>query len=97
MDRRLIAIVFAPTAANKPWLTRRPRKSDCAGRDTANRRLGTLGEEFVFELEQYRLLLAGRDDLARRVAWALRDIGNGSAPTGRWVSFASLSRCCIGR
>ena len=36
-----------------------------------------MGEEFVFELEKYRLLKAGRDDLAQKVTWASRDIGDG--------------------
>ena len=50
---------------------------DFAERDAANRQLGKLGEQFVFELERYRLNLAGRDDLAQKVVWASRDIGDG--------------------
>lgn len=69
--------IFAPSSTNKPWLTRKARKIDFAELDAANRRLGAMGEEFVFELEKYRLLLAGRDDLARKVVWASRDIGDG--------------------
>jgi hypothetical protein len=69
--------IFAPSATKKPWLTRKARKIDFAELDAANRRLGKLGEEFVFELEKYRLLLAGRDDLAQKVIWASRDIGDG--------------------
>lgn len=42
---------FAPPATNKPWLSRKPRKIDFAELDAANRRLGKLGEKFVFELE----------------------------------------------
>lgn len=64
-------------AAGKPWLTRKARKVDFAELDAANRRLGMLGEQFVFELERYRLLLAGRDDLAQKIVWASRDIGDG--------------------
>lgn len=70
------AKLFGPVA-NKPWLSRKARKIDFAERDAANHRLGKLGEQFVFELEQYRLNLAGRDDLARKVLWASRDIGDG--------------------
>lgn len=69
--------IFAPTSASKPWITRKPRRIDFAELDAANRRLGRLGEEFVFELEKYRLQLAGRDDLAHKVMWASRDIGDG--------------------
>jgi uncharacterized protein DUF3883 len=69
--------IFAPSVTGKPWLTRKARKIDFAELDAANRRLGKLGEEFVFELEKYRLLLAGRDDLAQKIVWASRDIGDG--------------------
>lgn len=67
----------APKSTGKPWLSRKARKIDFAERDAANRRLGSLGEQFVFELERYRLKAAGRDDLAVRVVWASRDIGDG--------------------
>lgn len=69
--------IFAPSATKKPWLTRKARKIDFAERDATNRCLGNLGEQFVFELEKRRLSLAGRDDLAQKVIWASRDIGDG--------------------
>lgn len=69
--------IFAPSAIAKPWVTRKARRIDFAELDAANRRLGKLGEEFVLELEKYRLLLAGRDDLAQKVVWASRGIGDG--------------------
>jgi len=69
--------MIAPTTSTKPWLNRKVRKIDFAERDATNRRLGQLGEEFVFNLEKYRLNLAGRDDLARKVLWASRDVGDG--------------------
>jgi hypothetical protein len=69
--------IFAPSVTKKPWLTRKARKIDFAELDAANRQLGKLGEEFVFQLEKYRLLLEGRDDLAQKVIWASRDIGDG--------------------
>ena len=50
----------------KPWLSRKTRKIDFAERDAANRQLGKLGEQFVYDLERYRLTSAGRDDLAQR-------------------------------
>jgi hypothetical protein len=68
---------MAPTTPQKPRLSRKARKIDFAQRDAANRHLGTLGEQFVFDLERYRLNAAGRDDLAQRVVWASRDIGDG--------------------
>lgn len=69
--------IFAPAASAKPWLSRRARKIDFAERDAANRQLGKLGEQFVFDLERYRLNVAGRDDLAQKVVWASKDIGDG--------------------
>ena len=69
---------IAPTVlTSKPWLSLQIRKIDFAERDAANRRLGNLGEQFVFDFERHRLNTAGRDDLAHRVKWAARDIGVG--------------------
>ena len=68
---------IAPPTRGKPWLSRKARKIDFAELDAANRRLGKLGEQFVFDLERYRLKAAGRDDLAQRVVWASQDIGDG--------------------
>jgi hypothetical protein len=67
----------APATTSKPWLSRKARKIDFAERDAANRHLAKLGEQFVFDIERYRLKAAGRDDLARRVVWASQDIGDG--------------------
>lgn len=68
---------IAPSLTNKPWLSRKARKIDFAERDAANRQLGKLGEQFVYDLERYRLKTAGRDDLAQKVVWASREIGDG--------------------
>jgi hypothetical protein len=68
---------IAPTTTSKPWLSRKVRKIDFVERDAANRHLAKLGEQFVFDLERYRLKNAGRDDLAQRVVWASQDIGDG--------------------
>jgi hypothetical protein len=67
----------APATTNKPWLSRKARKIDFAERDAANRHLAKLGEQFVFDLERYRLKAAGRDDLSERLVWASQDIGDG--------------------
>lgn len=61
----------------EPWLTRRGVKVDFAQREAASRRLGRLGEEFTVDLEKRRLLAAGRDDLAGRVAWVSQEWGDG--------------------
>jgi hypothetical protein len=51
--------------------------ADFAGRDKQNRKLGEMGEEFVLELEKKRLGGVGRDDLAKRVEWVSRTVGDG--------------------
>ena len=53
------------------------RKIDFAERDARNRQMGKLSEQFVYDIERYRLKMAGRDDLAQRVVWASQDIGDG--------------------
>tara|TARA_R110002111_G_scaffold100976_6_gene156485 strand:+ start:44314 stop:45183 length:870 start_codon:yes stop_codon:yes gene_type:complete len=69
--------IISPKPSNKPWLSRKGKRINFAERDAANRKLGNLGEKFVFELEQYRLKLAGRDDLAQKVIWASKEYGDG--------------------
>lgn len=53
-------------------------KRDRAASDARNRRLGEQGEEYVFKLEQRRLTVEGRSDLAGEVAWTARDEGDGA-------------------
>ena len=69
--------IILPTPISKPWLSRKVRKIDFAERDARNRQMGKLSEQFVYDIERYRLNLAGRDDLAQRVVWASQDIGDG--------------------
>jgi Domain of unknown function (DUF3883) len=61
----------------KPWLSTRGRRIDFADQDAKNRRLAELGEGFVVDLERRRLRQAKRDDLAGRVRWMSRDVGDG--------------------
>jgi hypothetical protein len=69
--------IHLPDSDSKPWLSLKGRRIDFAERDAANRRLGGIGEEFAFWYERGRLLAAGRDDLAAKVRWVARDIGDG--------------------
>lgn len=71
------AEIIGPKESGKPWLSRRGRKIDFAQRDALNRQLAKLGEEFVVHLERHRLVLAGRDDLSRKVMWVAVEIGDG--------------------
>lgn len=50
---------------------------DYEERERRNRRLGSLGEEFVIEVERRRLAEARRPDLAARVEWVARTRGDG--------------------
>lgn len=58
---------------SKPKVT----KTDFAARDARNRALGEAGEEFIYLYERQRLIQADRADLAEKVTWASRDIGDG--------------------
>lgn len=69
--------MIAPQALAEPWKLRQGRKIDYVRRDSANRRLGRLGEEFAVELEQRRLSVHGRDDLAGKVELVSDTRGDG--------------------
>jgi hypothetical protein len=68
-----------PAENHKPSapLAKLVRKFDPALRDAANRKLGLDGEAFVEEIERDRLSKAGRDDLAQKVAWVSKNVGDG--------------------
>jgi len=69
--------ITPPKQIVKPWLSRKARKINFAERDAHNRQMGKFGEQFIFDLERFRLNECGRDDLAQKVKWAARDIGDG--------------------
>lgn len=54
------------------------RKFDPAARDARNRTLGKQGEELVLEHERFRLLSAGRSDLAHKLEWTSEVRGDGA-------------------
>ena len=61
----------------EPWRPSKGKKIDFVQRDAANRKLGSLGEQFTLALEQRRLLDSGRDDLAKKVEWVADTSGDG--------------------
>jgi hypothetical protein len=69
--------LWLPREEAKPWLSRKGRRINFAERDAHNELLGRLGEEFALWYERQRLLAAGRDDLAGKIQWVARDIGDG--------------------
>lgn len=54
------------------------RKCDVAERDERNRNLGEAGERLVVDHEKSKLRLLGRFDLADRVRWTSKEIGDGT-------------------
>ena len=72
-----------PTQANEPppvepfLMAEIGRKYDVAERDERNRALGEAGEHLVFHHEKSNLLALGRADLAARVEWTSKVIGDG--------------------
>lgn len=61
-------------AANRQ---RRGVRVDFAAQDERNRRLGRAGEEWAFDYLKRELRALGRADLADRVVWVARDLGDG--------------------
>jgi Domain of unknown function (DUF3883) len=59
-----------------PFMQDFAKRFDPAERDAKNRRLGEAGEEFVLEQEKIRLILQGRDNLAKNVMWISKEEGD---------------------
>ena len=55
-----------------------PRYTDFAERESKNRKLGELGEQFVIKFEKARLSSLGRDDLANDIDWVSKTKGDGA-------------------
>jgi len=53
------------------------RPIDFAARDAENKKLGDFGEQWVVECEKKRFIDAGKPDLARKVLWVSKDMGDG--------------------
>ena len=74
-------LVPEPVPATRPREstipTRVPQKFDPAARDAHNRKLGELGEEQIWMSERVHLTNIGRKDLARKVKWISKEVGDG--------------------
>lgn len=69
-----VAAVETQGASREPGA----RRVDFVRRDAENRRLGSMGEEWVLEFERRRLNdRHGRPDLAHRIEWVARTRGDG--------------------
>jgi hypothetical protein len=67
----------APTAASSARASRKGRHPDYGLLQEENRCRGAQGEELVADYERTWLRRHGRNDLASRVQWTARDIGDG--------------------
>ncbi len=73
-----ISLPKGPAAPTNPKQKgQRVSKVNFAERDTNNRALGLAGEAFVFRYEKAKLLRLKLPDLAKKVIWASKDIGDG--------------------
>lgn len=57
---------------------RSPVKVNFLEKEQQNRRLGLLGEEFVFKYEKWNLLKLGKHNLSENVEWIAKDQGDGA-------------------
>jgi len=61
-----------------PAYTRNPIKTNYLEKEQSNRKLGLLGEEFVFEYEKWKLQTSGKENLADQVRWIAKEEGDGA-------------------
>jgi hypothetical protein len=59
-----------------PAYTRNPIKTNYLEKEQSNRKLGMLGEEFVFEYEKWKLQISGKENLADQVRWIAKEEGD---------------------
>jgi hypothetical protein len=71
-------VLAASDAAVPEVLRRLVGKFDPVERDHRNRALGKAGEQFVIDIEKWRLARADRADLARKVRWVAAEEGDGA-------------------
>ncbi len=67
-----------PKIVRPEAIQRLVRKFNPAERDFLNRKLGSNGEEMVFQFERQRLKQIDRPDLAKKVRWVSREDGDGA-------------------
>jgi hypothetical protein len=55
----------------------KPIKTNYLKREQNNRQLGEQGEDFVIGFEKWRLIQAGKENLADKIEWLSKDLGDG--------------------
>ncbi|WP_246035902.1 DUF3883 domain-containing protein [Aliishimia ponticola] len=83
VERELDEISEAtPVASSAPEATKKKGKpratqTNFAEKEARNRKLGEAGEFFVYQYEIRKLIAAGKEDLAKRVNWVSKELGDG--------------------
>ncbi|WP_298559376.1 DUF3883 domain-containing protein [uncultured Aliiroseovarius sp.] len=72
----------APVASSTPETARKkgkPRATQInfAEKEARNRKLGEAGESFIYRYEIQKLIRAGKEELAKRVKWVSKELGDG--------------------
>ncbi len=66
------------SVVNESEPTFRPVKINYLEREQNNRNLGEEGEKLIIEYEKWRLITAGKENLADKVEWISKDFGDGT-------------------
>ena len=56
----------------------KPIKTNFLEKEQNNRNLGEQGEALIIEFEKWRLQKAGKDNLADKIEWVSKDLGDGT-------------------
>lgn len=67
-----------PSIVNESEPSYRPIKINYLEREQNNRRLGEEGEKLIIEYEKWRLIKEGKENLANKVEWVSKDVGDGT-------------------
>ncbi len=70
--------IISSSVVNDPEPSYRAIKTNFLEKEQNNRNLGEQGEALIIEFEKWRLLKAGKDNLADKIQWISRDLGDGT-------------------
>lgn len=68
----------ATSVVNDSEPTYRPVKINYLEKEQNNRSLGEVGEKLILDYEKWRLIKAGKENLADRVEWISKELGDGT-------------------
>lgn len=67
-----------PTLVKEPEPTYKPVRVNFLEKEQNNRNLGEQGEKLVIEYEKWRLINSGKENLAEKIEWISKDVGDGT-------------------